>query len=776
LNHCAFKLFIAAHLFALLISCGGGGSSAVTEDVNNSTATAPYIYAELNSYSEMGQSDARVAVRENSTDEPIVSATVVLNNIILSYNSNDQFYEGHVTIHPGDTASLIVTVGTNTYAATSSQFTSYPTISSPQAGSTWHSGIDNTVTWSIGTLNRLPTMYGLGILDADNPGGPLVWPPDNYLKQLTTDTRSYSIPANTLTPGNCLVLVGISSFVSIPNAAPDSMLIISGFDYIPIVVTYATLRSVSITPANPTIPKGTNQQFRTIGYFSDNSTLDITSQVTWESSAISKVTIDPSGLAHGIGVGSSIITSRIGGFSDATILDVTPATLEYMTISPSIATIDPGASMQFTATGTYSDGSTQDLTGLASWASSDEGVAAISNNAGSNGKASAYRTGTTTITAASGNVSATATLTVAQLVSIEVTPADMTITKNSKLQFTATGAYSDGGMQDITAAVIWNSSNSDVATIDNTPGSQGNATSVGSGTATISAEADGISGSTTMTVSVWRSQALSSLQSLYAVIWSGSQFVAVGGFYPGSGCSILTSPDGLTWTSQSAGITYTLYDVVWSGKQFVAVGNHGSILTSPDGVIWTVQSSGTTLNLSAIIWSGTRYIAVGEVGIVLSSNDGITWSSQRIDNSLNSLYGIAYSGSQFVVTGDFGSIYTSPDGTNWTSRSQGYGNFLGIIWSDTQFVIAGWNGTGAILTSPDGVIWTSRNTGTDSYLYGVGRCNDQFLALGGGIILTSSDGATWSTSASGTWNNLSGVACSGSESVIVGNEVILMNP
>jgi hypothetical protein len=402
---------IAVHAFALLLSCGGGGYSAVTTNTNNTTTTTPYIYAELNSFSDTQQSDVRVDVIEDSTGEPIAAAKVVLNNVVLSYNSNDQVYEGHVTVHPGDTVSLIVTLGTNTYAATSAQFTSYPTISAPQAGSTWPSGIDNTVTWSIGPLNTWPSMYGLGILDADNPDAPLVWPPDNYLKPLTTDTRSYSVPAYTLTPGNRLVMVGISSFVSIPDAAPDSLLIISGFHYTPITITEATLQSLSITPDNPNIPKGTNQQFTATGNFSDNSVLDMTSQVTWDSSAISKATIDTSGLAHSIGVGSSTITARLGAFSDATILTVTPAVLESIMIGPLNWTMDPGAIGQFWATGTFSDWSRKDLTAIVTWSSSDEAIAAISNVAGSNGMVTAYKTGTTTITAASGNISSSTTLT-----------------------------------------------------------------------------------------------------------------------------------------------------------------------------------------------------------------------------------------------------------------------------------------------------------------------------------------------------------------------------
>ena len=90
----------------------------------------------------------------------------------------------------------------------------------------------------------------------------------------------------------------------------------------------------------------------------------------------------------------------------------TPVTLLSITVSPANPSITVGATQQFTASGTYSDNSTQNLTASVSWTSSAPGVASISNIAGSNGLATAAAAGQTTITAASGGVSGTATLTV----------------------------------------------------------------------------------------------------------------------------------------------------------------------------------------------------------------------------------------------------------------------------------------------------------------------------------------------------------------------------
>jgi hypothetical protein len=90
-----------------------------------------------------------------------------------------------------------------------------------------------------------------------------------------------------------------------------------------------------------------------------------------------------------------------------------------------------------------------------------------------------------------------------QLVSIAVTPAIPSLTKGQTLQFKATGTYSDNSTLDITASAAWNSSNTGVATILSGGSGGGLATAVGAGTTTIQASVNGVSGSTTLTVTAF---------------------------------------------------------------------------------------------------------------------------------------------------------------------------------------------------------------------------------------------------------------------------------
>ncbi len=79
-----------------------------------------------------------------------------------------------------------------------------------------------------------------------------------------------------------------------------------------------------------------------------------------------------------------------------------------ITVKPASASIVAGASGSFTATGKYSDGSTQDLSGLAVWESNNPGIATVS----SFGQAMGVSGGETTITARLRSTVGSATLAV----------------------------------------------------------------------------------------------------------------------------------------------------------------------------------------------------------------------------------------------------------------------------------------------------------------------------------------------------------------------------
>ena len=168
------------------------------------------------------------------------------------------------------------------------------------------------------------------------------------------------------------------------------------------------LNSIVVTPANPTVMVGATQQFTATGTYSDGSTQNLTSQVAWSSSSAAAA-INASGLAMGISVGNTSIQATLGGVSGSTGLTVvSPPTLTSIAVTPANPTILVGASQQFTATGTYSDNSTQNLTSQVTWSSSQAAVASVS----AGGLATAASAGSTTISAALAGVTGSTMLTV----------------------------------------------------------------------------------------------------------------------------------------------------------------------------------------------------------------------------------------------------------------------------------------------------------------------------------------------------------------------------
>ncbi len=273
-----------------------------------------------------------------------------------------------------------------------------------------------------------------------------------------------------------------------------------------LTVTQETLVSITVTPPNTSIAKGTDQQFTATGKYTDNSTQDLTTQVTWSSNmalvaSISNAALSQ-GLAHAASPGVTTIKATLGLISGTTTLTVTPATLASIAVTPPGASIAKGTNLQYTATGTYTDNSTQDLTDTVTWESSVLTVATISGAAGTKGLAHAEGAGSTTISAALGLVSGSTTLTVTPetLVSISVTPPGASIAKGTNLQYTATGTYTDGSTQDLTATAAWASSMTGFATISSASGSEGLAHATSSGVTTITATVGPVSGFTTLTV------------------------------------------------------------------------------------------------------------------------------------------------------------------------------------------------------------------------------------------------------------------------------------
>lgn len=136
-------------------------------------------------------------------------------------------------------------------------------------------------------------------------------------------------------------------------------------------------------------------------------------------------------------------------------------TLSSLTIGPQSQTItaNPKQTLQMSATGTYSDGSTKDLTGKVSWSSSSTSCATINSAGLVSPAASISGVCTTTITASfSTATAATATITVTEgtPTSINLTVSNLAPNPGTSITFTAKATFpNSANPQDITSSVTW---------------------------------------------------------------------------------------------------------------------------------------------------------------------------------------------------------------------------------------------------------------------------------------------------------------------------------
>ncbi|MEP0203333.1 MAG: Ig-like domain-containing protein [Halioglobus sp.] len=266
-------------------------------------------------------------------------------------------------------------------------------------------------------------------------------------------------------------------------------------------VVEAELLAIQITPAKLIEPAGTSGKLTATGFYSNLSSADITKSVTWVSGDQNIASVTSGGSDAGVlqlnNPGSTSVKASLEGVEDQISVEVTSAELVSITVTPGTAQIPAGKTGSFSATGNFSDGTSTPINEDVSWTSSDVAIAEID----STGFATANSPGSVVITATSGDVSGTASLTVtsAVLESLQITPAGLTEPAGTSGQFAATATLSDGSNQDFTQESSWSSSDSSIVSVANEP-TPGLASLKAPGEALITAQVGEVSDSVTVIV------------------------------------------------------------------------------------------------------------------------------------------------------------------------------------------------------------------------------------------------------------------------------------
>jgi uncharacterized membrane protein len=309
----------------------------VTPQSSVATVNVPYVAAQfagdLNvvvvGWNDSTATVASVTDTKGNVYSPAVGPTVVSGTL-----SQSIYYAKNI---------VGAAAGTNTVTVTFTSAAAYPDVRVLEySGADQNSPVDviaaNSGTGtlsnsgSVTTTNPFDLIFGANIVTSytSGPGtgfrSRLLTSPDGDIAEdaMVTTTGSYSATAP-LTSGTWIMQM--VAFRASTSGGP-------------------LLTSITVTPINPTILVGAQQQFTATGNYSDGSHQNLTNSADWTSSLTSVATINSSGLATGVAPGSTTIQAAVGTINGSTTLTVTAA----FTVSPRGAVVTFTQTQQFTAT------------------------------------------------------------------------------------------------------------------------------------------------------------------------------------------------------------------------------------------------------------------------------------------------------------------------------------------------------------------------------------------------------------------------------------------
>jgi trimeric autotransporter adhesin len=179
-------------------------------------------------------------------------------------------------------------------------------------------------------------------------------------------------------------------------------------------VTGVALKSIAISPTNPSTFVGDGLFLSATGTYTDGTTMDLTSEVTWASSNTTVAVINSGPIVEALAAGTTTLTATLGKKVGTTALTVAVPVLQSISITPGSTGLTVGMAASFTATGNYSDGSSPDITSTVNWSTSVANVVSFALGACGTLVVTGVGAGTTNLTATdpTSGLSASATLSV----------------------------------------------------------------------------------------------------------------------------------------------------------------------------------------------------------------------------------------------------------------------------------------------------------------------------------------------------------------------------
>ncbi len=218
----------------------------------------------------------------------------------------------------------------------------------------------------------------------------------------------------------------------------------------------------------------------------------------------------------------------------------------------------------------------------------------------------------------------------------------------------------------------------------------------------------------------------------------------------------MTSTDGTHWFTGYTSILETIEMMAFSGDRFYGIsGSH--IVSSEDGLNWgSVFEAEFPDDFSTLAYGGGIFLAGCYGGGVYRSENGTEWTKLNGDDTGIGMHDeldlLTFGNNRFVATVDAGlgerKQTTSENGTVWSELADGPHRFETLVFGNTLFVGAGYDGK--ISTSSDGVVWTEQVSVTESRIVSLFYENNQYIGVSDTGIISSPDGTNWTVHESDT--------------------------
>lgn len=405
-----------------------------------------------------------------------------------------------------------------------------------------------------------------------------------------------------------------------------------------------------LSPASATVPQGEIQGFTAKYRYSDGTTdpNNITDPITWSSSNPAVAVIAGTGVATAKSEGSTTITGTAGGVSGTATLTVVAAIPKSIAFSPESATIPMGSTLTIRVLATMTDGTLKDVSKDCAWNWGNPAVVTQAGLYAVKGVGEGSTSIGCTIDPGLGKapINKTMPITVGPpiLTGLTVAPKAVTLPVWQSAQLEATGKLQDGSPLDVKAAADWQSSDPEVACVE-----QGKVTGLKDGTVTITATYAGKSDTATVTVTPVLVNITVTPETVQMAVNSTRQLTATGRYtndhsddvtnqaawFTDDASVATVSAAGLvtavgkgttTITASKDGVLGSAVVVVWQPGLTIAPANFGlpkgtslqvkAMLANPDGSMSdvTAQAAWATSNPAVVTVSGGLVTAVAGSG------------------------------------------------------------------------------------------------------------------------------------------------------------------